>query len=742
MIRFIFTGAVFTIAWAAASVQPANSAGSGISKPEMPVQTECEAEISEGYEHLYLCETRSGVLYLLFNYSGFPDVQVLLAPLQETGLKFSLHSSETTPIPVMISEWQPQDEPVFQNSVLFDRFIEQTEAAAVFTESDLSAENDTTLTKLEIETESPETVRTDSLQQQSSTVTLLIGYTTDTTYPSDSGRYTLSTDEIHLSFSVNYPQELLSSRFLNDVLESARNDLNQENYTSAFHSLENGFAILPSDKFITEARGVMEEWGKGVSESREQTDALTETLQQSFLFQHDEGWAGGFRMELLHRYLLFAEEQMASPEYLLEGYRHLILWSDGEVAYRFKALQLQSEISYKMGNYWESIDFLQEAEGLQPDLFDASEWILDRLMKGFEFDHENNQYSSIYFYGEKYHHLFDADSKARYIYSRAAKDQRKAETWAAELEWLLGNALSVQELISRRELQGELNFAYQMSMQFMKALELNRRVFLEENEEKELHQFIIHLRAKMLKPMFQVLTAYISTNHVVNSGLSERIHFYSNNYLNAIYLQNALDGGTELVYSSDKSYDPGVMEFTDVITGGTFFADDELEQAWFVYPYEGFYLIIVMDTGLSAADLNKIDLILNTPDLPNAWQPLVRTNEVQGAVASATVLSALFEEEPLSGNTRFFDTAHQRLTSNESLQYMLVRDISGESGFVFKEAGEEVSGSVNWTGSFQKELLYHQVLLAGEDEILDVTHSLMREGVTTGHLKIGYSLIK
>lgn len=196
-----------------------------------------------------------------------------------------------------------------------------------------------------------------------------------------------------------------------------------------------------------------------------------------------------------------------------------------------------------------------------------------------------------------------------------------------------------------------------------------------------------------------------------------------------------------MLFNSNPDEEPEPRAFAGVDRDGTFFADDVMEKAWFVYPADGNLLIIAMDIGSSATDLNNINLILNNPDLPNVWQPLIRTNEIQGAVASATVLSALFEAEPISDTDRFMDRAAEQLSENENLRYMLIREISGETGFTLKEAGEEITSSTQWKESLQKELLYHQILRDGGDDILDVTHSLMRAGSTIGHLKIGFNLI-
>lgn len=690
--------------------------------------SECESIEASAVEILFSCERISGRLYVMVDFAGFPEHRWMVATVSESRL---LSSADLQPGVLLHQESQivesvPDSVPVYELLSGLPGLLRER----------IEREIRSTISQ-PLETEIAH-VQSEHFDHRPQMQLLKITHLSEILFPDLSERYRLLIDGQEYRIEITYPEEMLKEYFILHRLKLVSDLISERRFSESLLLLDESNRLLPSADFTGNAREVLTAWGGEVYRQRPTLDSLFEEIERVEILSGDKDWIATYRIELFHRHLIHAEERGASLDYLLEGYESLILWSDRSLPFRIKAYELRSLMAEQSGNYWQALRYFQRAVDLSPEITQRTSRKRSLLEAGFESEmvSELPDMELLFYFGSRYHHYIEENGVARYLYSSAARELVRPDIWAQELEWLLANISAVSHLTTRNELQLQLNEAYQAGLRFEDAYTFNRRLFMESGDHRQLNNFILNLRAAAIVPLFYLLSDLNPDKELFQTLWNERIHFYIEPYLQAIWLQHS-DGEVRFLYNRSENHSSHPVQHSLLVEFPYFFLDDEAETAWFTVPHETSHLVIEISARHTEADHAGIHSIMQTPDLPSSWQQVIHSNQLAAAVATVTVLAAIFEMEAPENPSLLQDSLKKRLDSLSSVRYLLLEGGERIESMVFIEPEPELLLLTEWDTPYRKELIFYQYLTNAQERILDVSNSLFDEDGVTGHLRIG-----
>lgn len=704
----------------------------------MPPSFDCRTVSADDAEHVFRCESLSYELGFFASTVDFPAVTLVFPDI--VGMEEAMEIMENRI-------------PLSENDSLAWKWFAPGPLQAVMEDYQLeiSDTNWSTLADLPFrkKEQSEETLEIEEMREKELDIPkvlsgLMVSFISRSTYPQLTGPYKLRTGEMELSFTIRYPAQRLEELFIAESLSRVDTVMVDSVYASAIRILNDAFQLLPADTFATRAVQVMELWENRVIDGDANPYDLIASGESAFLAGTPDGWFNPFRITLLERYLESMVSTEETYEELLEGYKKLLLWSNQALRFQLALADLQAEHAYRNEAYWLAIDFMEEGMRLAPDDTRRVTEFRKHLREAVIRDHQADRHSNIHSYIRRHHSLFSSDFRIRYKYSVACHDQRDYTRWISELEWLLTNFDRNQTMVSTVEMLRSLNRAYQLGMRFDKAIDTNRRLYLRENDEEILQMFQINLRARMLQPIYRALPVFLSeyTRPGQIGSLQDRIVFYQRNYMDGLYVMNRQGEIIQRIYvSDDAQLSPPALQ-NQGAGEGSFLVDENLNKAWFVYPWNGFFAVLEWNTITTEAENLKLQAVRNNPAVPNEWEDFISHTELTGAVSAITVITAMIEHRPYQTYGRPLSAFASAVSSDHVVAYFLLYDntptlVAGDSSRFQSLVQRE-----EWDSSLQRDVLFHQYLAEDPHDYLDVTKSIIQGGSNRGFVKMGFYSIR
>ena len=680
------------------------------------------------------CSSEALSIYFVTNLVEFPEVGMLVFPVSDSSSTVTLWEGnyvefiekEVTPISIYKSELLEKIDNSFHHLIAFpDSEVIDKDSADISIEDDLIEElND------EIEA--------DSISFNN----LRFRFETNITYPEKRRAYEIVIDSTFFVFDLEYPAQLLEDLYIDEVLQRMAKKKDSADFKAALIILEEGYYDLSSSKFEMAAIEIADEWSELSTMAGEHPDSLIHIVGDSFIAETNPQWFNDFRIGNFEQYLDSLAIGEDTFNELIDGYNRLLDWSGDEDKYLILRSDLQASRALYGGELWVAIDYLEISKEIEPENQERIKKLGAILTGAIQRDYKEHSWKNIYDYGKRLFSLFSQNFELRYKFTEAVQRNRDYDLWVKNLEWLLNNYKREQTLVSRKDLTLLLNEAYQAGMQFENALETNRRLYLHEKDNDILDLFVVNLRARMIMPVYDALTEFINQNKDFTQNLQDRIVFYQNNYLNAIYIVDENERYISTLYVSDGVELNWENQHQNLIRERGFHFDSDSLKAWFVLPSDKQTYIIELNTELNDSERVQLREIRNNPDLPNNWIEFVRNNEIRGAVASTTVITALLETIPFPPDKSWAVNFAEQIMNNSSLSHISIYDGANSTIVNKTTVSDSLSNSREWINSLNRQVLYHQVLLDREVSILDMTNAIIQDNEKKGVFKIGYYQIE
>ncbi len=683
---------------------------------------------------LHSCKSKARSVYFVANLHEFPMVEMLVFPVSDSSSAVTIWEDNY----VALIEEKIKPISIYKKDLLekidngFHHFITFPVSEVIDKDtSDISGEVDL-IEKINDE------IKADSVFLNY----LRFNFETGTTYPEQRQAYEIVIDSTFYVFDLEYPAAVLEDLYIEEALQRMANKEKSKNFKAALEIIEEAYTDLSSSRFVESGKGIADRWSEQSSMAGEHPDSLIHIVGDSFIAETNPQWFNEFRIDVFEDYLVSLATGEESFSELIDGYNILLDWSDGEDKYFLIRSDLQASRAVNEGDLWTAIDYLELAKDVDPENQERNRKISTILSDAIQKDYHERTWNNMYSYGKRLFSLFSQNFELRYKFTTAVQRNWNYDLWIENLEWLLNNYHREQTLVTRKDLMLSLNRAYQAGMQFENALETNRRIYLQDKDDDILDLFVINLRGRMIMPVYDAIAVFVEKNDGFTQNLQDRIVFYQNNYLDAIYTVDENGRHLSNLYLAD-----GVNVYwgnggQDRMREKGFHFDNDSLKAWFVLPADDRTYVIELNTKLSDSEHVQLREIRNNPDLPNNWIEFIRNNELRGAAASATVIAALLETIPFPPDNRWAVNFAEHLMNNRSLSHISIYD-EAYSPIVNKtNASDELSNSREWVNSLNREVLYHQVLRDKEDSILDLTNAIIQENAKEGVFKIGFYQIE
>ncbi|MDI6401177.1 hypothetical protein QLX67_04165 [Balneolaceae bacterium ANBcel3] len=595
---------------------------------------------------------------------------------------------------------------------------------------------------MSLEGESQDTSQTEP--ERKKVRVLKIDFETTVRYPQTSVVYQVKADRWSASLDLDIPGAIITGFYEQQVLVELPNVLEKSGFEDALVFLTESHELHQSKAFMDTAKKLVENRAMSYQEKKRHPGSLVDQVARSFLSEADKDWLHAMRIRLFEDYLdqISDEDNMLAEQ--IAGFEQLYEWTNNH-AYQLAILEIKTAAAYKSDDIWKSINYLQQSADIagehEEDTNAYLEQIRDILPEAMKKDHQQRRYDDVFEYGTRYHEYFFSNFSLRYIYAVSTERRQRYEIWIRELEWLLNNFEPTQQMIDRNELLVLLNRAYQAGMQFDRALQTNRRLYLEDREQEILDLFIVNLRARMLQPILAATEVYLDDYQSAADvkDLQDRITFYERNYLDGIFLADR-NGQDVLGIYRKEGVRLGIDSETSIQMGSAMFDfDSDRQKAWFIKPWNEYFFVIQMDIRASETELSYLRDIQSNPLLANKWSDYMALVELSGAIASANVIAAMIENGPyLRGENRLRGFA-DAVVDNTSASYLYI--YGPHADMFHKSSGytQNISDSEQWSTSLSKSVLYHQVLRVGDDQVLDITVPIIPSQEKKGVIKLGFT---
>lgn len=696
----------------------------------------CTVKAQSDHLLLYICNSDKEPRFVLTNLIDFPTVKTSLFPTPDTSFIVTvwennylrLIEEETASNSMFSSELSK----MIQES--FNDFIELSKTEVVLQDSTFLTEDLSNGESLKNH-EYGDSIFVDYLE---------IKFTTKTTYPNQDQAYEIVVDSTFYVFDLEYPMQVLEDHYVSEVLQTVEEKADLNNFIPALETLEKAYSELSKKQFEKIAIDIAERWSEQIRESNEQPDSLINAIENSFISSSYPQWFNEFRIDLFSNYLSEVPLSEDTFQELIDGYDILLNWSDGNDKYLILKNDVQASQALSEDKLWKAIDFLELANEIDAGNQERNNKLRKVLADAINKDFRESFWSNIYKYGKRHFSLFENNFELRFKFTKAVEKNQNYDLLIENQEWLLNNFDRDQTYVERKDLLKSLNSAYQAGMQFEDALETNRRLYLQEKDEEILDLFLINLRARMLLPIYEALNVLVNESSTSDQieNIQDRIVFYQNNYLDAMYTVDRNGNRLSNLYIANDVNIDWSAEIHNRDSEKLFYFDDDSLKAWFILPNDSEAYVIELNIQLSDIEHVQLREIRNNPDVPNNWIELIRNNELRGAVASATVIAALLESISFPPDNRWVMNFATQLMKNKSLSHISLYDDSHSAIINKYDISEELIQSEDWMSSLNREVLYHQILRDQGNGILDMTNSIIQDNVKQGVLKIGFYQIE
>ena len=288
----------------------------------------------------------------------------------------------------------------------------------------------------------------------------------------------------------------------------------------------------------------------------------------------------------------------------------------------YKDLYIYSKASEK---YWECIGYL-DMINFSGNTEKADKERLDLLIRAINNDFKSDNFKSLQSNGSKYKKYFKDNFALRYKYGIACKSINLEIEALEEFEWLLNN-WQQQSFIKWETALDIANQLYIETLNFYKSINLSRRLFTEQKNDKYLNSYLLSIHLFNCDIIAQ--TYSLAFKQVKLNLLKNEIPVSFPGFVDGFYLVNSAGIIIKTFYSKNPSSE-GVIPF-DKSSGSAFQFDDNYKTCSYIKKIDSDdFLVFEVNSNLTANEATYAKEILKNPLNSDSWLRINRFEEEIG----------------------------------------------------------------------------------------------------------------
>ncbi len=375
---------------------------------------------------------------------------------------------------------------------------------------------------------------------------------------------------------------------------------------------------------------------------------------------------------------------------------------------------------------WEALALFKKAIEIKEDKL-VEKSLKEQLYATFSDEYKNKLYRNISTYGANYKKWFIHPFRQNYILAEAYQKTNKNTEAQKQYEWLINNWCETSYL-NWFELFEKLQNILIMNYEFEKAIELNQKIYRNNNKTEAIELCLFSSRAIFLKPIidiFPIAYTRIGSFSKIKKGIN----------LNTITIPTWLAGITltnsnlkplvQLYKTNDYKTKPKI-NLANIKNFPTVLMDVANKNFWLINKISNnqFVVLQIANKNCTTEEKTYISEIVKSKMTEQLWLNLFRTEEKTGVKFFSQMLCALWEVELSQKNTIALNSYWNKLRQSDYIQYLVFHENNDKEVTKGKPMQLQLYSGNNYIRSSETKAYFEQLLRDENNTYIDICNPL------------------